>query len=238
MCIMQEGMKNIYKYPEIMKLIEYSSPASSSRKLEAYLRKEIIVSFVSKENQKDILDTGCGWGVLSVYLALNGHKVTSLDYDQCQLEHTKTLAKDFRASIAFLLCDAQNLNLPSESFDLVIWEEMLEHLTDPLSALKEGCRVLRPQGKIILSVPNLNSLRAKIFHLFGLTTDPSPEHRYYFNKDSISELVMKAGFRIISIKSDFIPIPKLPIPFFLEKRKAIAQKYPNLGHHMIIYAQK
>ncbi len=229
-------MKSIVKYDEFMEMIKDTCKTNFSRQLEMYLRNEVVLSFVSEE--KEILDVGCNWAILSIYLANHGHQVTAVDINQPGLEVARKIAGRYRAELTFRLCDAEKLDFPDESFDLVIWEEMLEHLKEPLLALKEGFRVLRPKGKIILSAPNLASLRARIFQLLGLEVDLHPEHRHHFKPDSLSRLIHEAGFKIISLTSDFIPIPKLPLTFFLDRRKALARRYPSWGHHIIVYGQK
>lgn len=230
-------MRNMFKYYEIMEMIKDTCQEDFSRQLEVYLRKEVILSFISKE--KDILDVGCGWAILSIYLAKHGHNVTAIDNSQTEISIAQGMVTRYRASVALKLAAAQRLDFPDRAFDLVIWEEVLEHLEEPLLALKEGFRVLRPEGKIILSVPNSRSLRARIFQFFGLKSLLScAEHKQNFNQDSLSKLVKQAGFKIICLTSDFIPIPKLPITFLLDIRKKCSRRHPSLGHHLFVYAQK
>lgn len=230
-------MEEKVKYPRLLKIIKETSDAGSSRQLESYLRKEAIVSFISGE--KNILDVGCAWGVLSNYLAECGCAVTAIDKNPEYIKHAEELAGRYAVKITFKTCDAEKLDFSDASFDLVIWEEMLEHLGEPLVALKEGVRVLKRNGKFILTVPNMGSLRARIFRLLGRRKELShPDHKHNFTRDSITALVNEAGFKIVSSTSDFIPIPKMPLKLFLNVRKDLAARYPFLGHHLIIYGRK
>jgi len=233
-------LKNKDNREEIEGMINDLCKEGPSRNLEIFLRKQVILSFISGlSGEMDILDVGCGWGVLSAYLARQGHRVTAVDIDESILRIARETADRFAAEVTLKQCDARHLDFPDQCFDLVVWEEMLEHLDQPLFALKEGARVLRPRGKIILSAPNSESPRYKIFQLLGLEKILiSPEHKQNFNSKLISALVRQAGFEIISLTSDFIPIPKLPLGLFLNQRKALAKRYPSLGYHLIIYAQK
>jgi 2-polyprenyl-3-methyl-5-hydroxy-6-metoxy-1,4-benzoquinol methylase len=225
------------KYPQIMEMIDATCRGNFARKLEIYLRKEAILSVISEE--EDILDVGCGWGVLSVYLAGQGRKVTAVDGSQNELDWARQTMHQFKAPVTLQVCAAENLGFPDESFDLVIWEEVLEHLDEPLVALREGYRVLRCGGKIILSVPNLASLRAKIIKLLGKAELLyCPDHKQNFNQNSIRSLAEAAGFKVLFLTSDFIPIPKIPINFLLKTRKALAKRFPSLGHHLIVLAAK
>lgn len=230
-------MKDTFEHKGIMGLIEDTCREDFSRKLEIFLRKESILSFI--DEKQEVLDVGCGEGVLSVYLAQAGHKVTGIDEREASLKSAFALMRKYRASVNFQLADAQRLIFSNDAFDLIIYEEVLEHLKEPLMALKEARRVLRPKGKIIFSVPNFMSLRARMFKLLGFERLLlCPDHKQNFNLRSISKLIESAGFRIISLTSDFIPIPKLALSLFLERRILLAQKFPSLGHHLIIYAQK
>jgi len=233
-------MKSKDNHEEIKGMINDLCKNNPSRSLEILLRKQVILSFISGLSGKlDILDVGCGWCVLSAYLARQGHRVTGVDNDESALKSASQTIARYAAGVTLKQCDAQHLDLLAQCFDLVIWEEMLEHLDQPLLALREGWRVLRPQGRIILSVPNSESPRYKIFQLLGLgRLLISSHHKHNFNRKSIGTLVRQAGFRIISLTSDFIPIPKLPLGFFLNQRKALARRYPFWGYHLIIHAQK
>jgi 2-polyprenyl-3-methyl-5-hydroxy-6-metoxy-1,4-benzoquinol methylase len=220
-----------------MEMIKDRCQEGFSRALEAYLRKETILQFISQE--KDILDVGCGWAVLSAYLANKGYKVSAIDNSQEILNFAWETISRYKAPVNIKLCGAEKLDFSDASFDLVIYEEMLEHLKQPLLALQEGRRVLRANGKIILSVPNLKSPRMQIAKWLGLKELIfNPEHKYDFDYYSISKLVNQADFRIISLTSDFIHIPKLPLGLFLNVKKALARRFPSLGQHLIIYAQK
>jgi len=230
-------MEKSLKYPELFKIIEETSPASSSRRFESYLRKERILSFISGE--KKILDVGCGWAVLGNYLSRQGYNVTAVDKCSEYIEKAQEVSRRYNTKISLKICPAEGLGLADASFDLVIWEEMLEHLEDPIIALKEGMAVLKDKGKFILSVPNLGSLRSKIFMLLGKEGKLGcPEHLHNFNYNSAIAMVKKSGFKLISVTSDFIPIPKIPIGFCLNLRKQLAYKYPSLGHHIIIFGEK
>jgi len=221
---------------EIEGMINDLCKEGPSRSQETFLRKQVTLSFISGlSGEMDILDVGCGWGVLSAYLARQGHRVTGVDNNESTLKTASQTIARYAASVALKQCDAQHLDFPDQCFDLVIWEEMLEHLDQPLFALEEGRRVLRPRGKIILSVPNSESPRYKIFQLLGLKKILIfHEHKQNFNRKLISALVRQAGFEIISLTSDFIPIPKLPLSFFLNQRKALAKKYPSWGYHLFM----
>jgi SAM-dependent methyltransferase len=65
------------------------------------------------------------------------------------------------------LCDATNLPLPNSSIDCILCCDIAEHLFNPEELIKEVYRVLKPGGKIFISVPNLVSIGNRLSFLFG-----------------------------------------------------------------------
>lgn len=92
-----------------------------------------------------------------------------------------------------MACDAQKMELPDESFDLVVSNQVLEHIYAPDEALKEVFRVLKPGGKAVFTTPNLAAWYNRIGLLFGyqpFNYTPSPGYRNigfpgFVNKDNI-----------------------------------------------------
>ena len=92
----------------------------------------------------DLLDVGCGPGTITADLAQRvapGH-VVGLDRSAEVIAQARTLA----APVEWTTGDIYNLTQGSESFDVVHAHQVLQHLTDPVAALTEMRRVLRPGG--------------------------------------------------------------------------------------------
>ena len=109
-----------------------------------------------------ILDLGCGEGrhVHGLYL-LGGLHITGVDLDQASLDQAELgmqmLNKpepDLGGSVTFETGDATALRFEDDTFDAVICSEVLEHLPDYDAALQEMRRVLKPSGKLCISVPH------------------------------------------------------------------------------------
>jgi SAM-dependent methyltransferase len=91
----------------------------------------------------DLLDVGCGPGTITVDLAsrVAPGRVLGLD---ASADVIATAPAD--AGVDFAVGDIYRLNLPDESFDVVHAHQVLQHLSDPVAALGEMYRVLRPNG--------------------------------------------------------------------------------------------
>ncbi|MEZ4735761.1 MAG: class I SAM-dependent methyltransferase [Caldilineaceae bacterium] len=85
---------------------------------------------------------------------------------------------------------------PDATFDAVTLWDVLEHLHDPLGSLQEIHRILRPNGIVVIRVPNLASWDAKLFGTAWAGLD-APRHLYIFTPESLSTLLEKAGFQVL-----------------------------------------
>lgn len=105
---------------------------------------------------KTVLDMGCGASGKSLYyLSIGARQVTGVDV----VEHYKAEAEAFAAELGysdrftFLLGDALHLQLPDNSFDVVIMNDFMEHIYDPEGALREAMRLLKPGGRLFINFP-------------------------------------------------------------------------------------
>lgn len=90
----------------------------------------------------------------------------------------------------------EQANFPTASFDVVTLWDVFEHLHDPLHALTEIQRILRPDGIVVIRVPNLASWDAKLFGTTWAGLD-SPRHLYIFTPETLTAFLAKAGFQVV-----------------------------------------
>jgi SAM-dependent methyltransferase len=96
-----------------------------------------------------VLDVGCGPGTITVGLAdrvPRGH-VTGIDASEQVIAQARELAED-RANLDFTTGDVYALDYPDGAFDVVFAHQILQHLSDPVRALREMGRVTRPGGLV------------------------------------------------------------------------------------------
>jgi len=98
----------------------------------------------------DLLDVGCGPGTLTADLAARvaPGRVLGLDASADPLDEARTAAGRVGVEVTFAVGDVYALDLPDDSFDVVHAHQVLQHLTDPVAALREMARVCRPGGVI------------------------------------------------------------------------------------------
>ncbi len=96
-----------------------------------------------------ILDCGCGPGFFSIILGREGHRMTAIDYAQGMVEIATNNLREYGVECKVSQMDAQNLQFPDETFDIVVSRNILWTLENPRKAYSEWLRVLKPGGKII-----------------------------------------------------------------------------------------
>jgi len=99
-----------------------------------------------------ILDCGCGIGTSSYLLAKEGFKVTAMDISPLFVSEAKKYGN--QQNLRFLVGDASKVPFPDQSFDAVCSYDLLEHVTDVKSVLKEMGGIVKLGGLLIIFMPN------------------------------------------------------------------------------------
>jgi SAM-dependent methyltransferase len=136
-----------------------------------------------------LLDIGCASGLFLERAAQGGWKVTGVEPSETLYER----AKEKLANQGEVICATlQNSLLPSASFDVLTAWDVLEHVPDPLEFVRACAALLRDGGYLIVNVPDIDSLPARILG----TRWPLllPEHLNYFNRKSLRLCGERAGF--------------------------------------------
>lgn len=121
---------------------------------------------------KNVLKVGCRAGNLTQHYAAN-NRVTGVDVDRNALQ---LFAQRLNAPAHWVDVDSEPLPFPDNSFDVVVFSEVMEHVRFPQKALREIARVLRSDSKLVGSVPNAFRLRNRLRFLAGRPFEPDPSH--------------------------------------------------------------
>jgi 2-polyprenyl-3-methyl-5-hydroxy-6-metoxy-1,4-benzoquinol methylase len=137
-----------------------------------------------------LLDFGCGGGSYLHRMHHQGWQVTGLDCSARAIELVST-EHGYRA----LLGSLPHPELRGERFDVITMWQSLEHVHAPLEVLGEANRLLVPGGRVIISVPNIDSLPFRWFgHAwYGLDL---PRHLVHFSPWTLHLMLRRAGFRV------------------------------------------
>jgi SAM-dependent methyltransferase len=139
-----------------------------------------------------VLDVGCGRGVLLGGLADRGFEVHGMEVSE-----TAARGADARARIR-IAPDLAAAGYREGYFDEVIIWHVLEHLADPAGTLAEIRRILRPDGRVVVAVPNFSSLQARWAGPHWFHLDP-PRHLYHFPLPALLQLLRRTGLDARSV---------------------------------------
>jgi len=141
-----------------------------------------------------ILDIGCGYGHFIKMMGNAGWAAVGIEPSS----RTSGYAKDKGLTVIKTTID--DAEFPDESFDVITAFYVLEHLFDPLSAVKKIFMLLKPRGLTVLRVPHTTPL-VKFLTIFKIKNNlyDLPFHLYDFSPKTIRLLLEKAGFSSIRV---------------------------------------
>lgn len=136
----------------------YQDKSLSPQTLERFERvRDLLLRLIGPDAANralDVADVGCGAGSQSWLWARLGHRVCGLDLNEQLIELARKRTADLDAPPSFIVASATALPWPSQSMDVCLIPELLEHVVDWQAAVREAVRVLRPRGLLYLSTTN------------------------------------------------------------------------------------
>lgn len=145
------------------------------------------------EKGQKVLDIACGDGLLMRALKKNGALVSGVDISEEGVKKCREKGLD----VSVVDIAAEKLPFPNRTFDVVIMLDVLEHFYSPEFLLREAIRVSKKD--IIISVPNFNSLPARLQVLFGKAPEnnrPNKGHVFWFNYGNLIKMITNEGLCI------------------------------------------
>jgi len=159
--------------------------------LNYYYRR--LKSFILKQiSGGTILDVGCNAGYFLDVME---------DFDRYGVERSGSHAEVAKRKYGDKIFSGtfEDFNPPDSFFDCVSLQDVLDHMTDPVAALRKCHRLLKPGGVLIVKVHDMSSFIARITGRNFYAFIP-PIHLFYFSRNSLAATLQKASFEVIVSK--------------------------------------
>jgi SAM-dependent methyltransferase len=148
------------------------------------------VESVGSQRPLSVLDIGCGTGLFLKFARDAGHSVQGVELSESAVVYGRQV---YGLPIEHGMVDS--VALPENTFDVVTMWHVLEHLPEPVEALRTIVKSLRPGGTVLFGVPNIESVEAKLFGRRWFSLD-APRHLGHFSPETARRAVEAAGLNI------------------------------------------
>ena len=156
-----------------------------------------------------VLECGCATGYMTRYMSEHmGCRVSIIEYERAAFEIAKQYA------VAGLCCDLMEgewlEHFDGQKFDVILFVDVLEHLSNPGKVLASAAKLLKDDGLVLVSIPNVahNDIILKLLHNHwdytntGLLDDT---HIHFWGAENLDDFAQKAGFRIVCREGTYAP---------------------------------
>lgn len=161
----------------------------------------VVVDLVGRG--KRVLDVGCWTGDLGRVLVERGSEVSGLEIDEDAADKARAVLES--VVVADLDTSPLSGHFPEGSFDTIVFADVLEHLRDPVAVLKEAARLLTPDGRVVISIPNITHGSVRLALLQGRwsyteTGLLDATHIRFFSRAGVLAMFAEAGYVVEDLR--------------------------------------
>lgn len=142
-----------------------------------------------QESKGNLLDIGAGTGDFLLVVKDNGWKAIGIEPSEKARNIAKTKGVELRSNLS---------DFEDNFFDVITMWHVLEHIPNLEEQIKELKRLLKPNGSILIAVPNFKSHDANYYKEFWAAYDV-PRHLWHFSKTAIKKLFAKEDLELVKI---------------------------------------
>lgn len=172
----------------------------------------LIDTYQEQSPNRILLDVGCGEGFALAYFSSKGFIVNGLDFSAAGVTQQNPKLLDL-IETGDLFCLLEHKYSQSLRYDVLLLQNVLEHVIDPLKLLVLLKQLLNPGGLMLVTVPNDFSLTQQTLldfeHIDSNFWVCPPDHLSYFTHTSLRNTLIHCGYDVKDLIADF------PIDWFL-----------------------
>ncbi len=161
---------------------------------------------LSQDMKPRFLDVGCGEGWSLAYFADIGWECQGLDFSAFGCQQQNPAVFD-RVLVGNIYDNLAGLAERSEKYDVILLDNVLEHVLDPLQLLKTMQQLLRDGGTLLVEVPNdFSVLHQLLIHEKYISREfwvVPPDHLSYFGKEGLVRIAEAAGWQAQALVADY-----------------------------------
>jgi SAM-dependent methyltransferase len=168
------------------------------RKRRRYVEQVLRREFAKRGWQKAerILDLGCGDGNNLHWLAPFAERLYGSDYNLARLARAQTRS----TGATLFLADLLNYPAFDNSFDVIFFNHVIEHIPDDGAALAMVQRILKPGGLLVLGAPNEGSWWWQLAYRRAPDILATTDHVHFYTAQTIGEKMKAAGLSVFEVK--------------------------------------
>ena len=170
--------------------------------------EQVIETIRKYKKPTRVLDVGCGVGLFLQKVKANGWNGVGVDMSKPAVTYARNHGLEVH------LGRIEQSSFKTETFDVITLFQTIEHLEDPLKILKKLHSLLKVGGVLLITTPSETSFLARILGKFWFGYR-NIEHLYFYNKQSLTAMQKKVGFKKITIRTE--SSRKLSLPWVLTR---------------------
>ena len=148
---------------------------------------------LTKKEKGSVADIGCGTGAFLHSMQEAGWQITGFEPDETARQNAQRLYN------IKPLPSPELYNQPADSFDAITMWHVLEHVHDLHAYIQQIKKMLKPDGRLLVAVPNYTSADAAQYQHYWAAYDV-PRHLYHFSPASMTLLMKQHGLQVIATK--------------------------------------
>jgi SAM-dependent methyltransferase len=188
-----------YRDPKYRELHYWSFDEAAARALERTL--DAIVSVTGDPASRTLLEIGCGTGQFLQLAQQRGFEVSGVELNADHVAEARS-----RTNGSPIVCGDFMTEPFDRRFDVIAMLDLIEHLPDPLRALRRSCELLKPGGHVVVYTPNHGGITPRVADLAyrvtrGSVAGPVKEifdclHVVFFDVRSLQSALERSGFGV------------------------------------------